>query len=442
MNHLFPIRVLAVLGVLAVLHPTAPAQGEPASAPPGRLQLLANPSFTGGLNERGHPDAWWPAMLPARSTNLQWGIEKTDGRDVLFIRQEAAGAGVFNHWAQSVIAPPAGSAITIEADVKGEALAGAGGAVLLVFRDGGGREIGMLTNLSAVAPMTVRGDADWTVIRLHGVVPESCLRMDARVGLAPDAAGALHVRSVRLYHERGGARPADDATVMDSTTDSQPLVETPLGTPISRLADEMTPTPATEPSPSPPAPSAPANTTAPSSPSPSPIPPAPPPADATQLLKNPDFREADAAGAPAAWFCTILKSFSSGARSGLAADADWPYLYLMQNSAGEGVFNNWAQRVESPPAAESLLQLRAMVATRDAKPGAVVKMEFINATGNLIAAHTSEGAYDLSGTRPWQTVILEAPVPAGCARVIVRAGLAPLPGSGALYLRHVELFVK
>lgn len=433
MNLKVKISVLIVTAVLVVFRAPAPAQSGPGQ--PDRLQILLNPSFADGANERGHPKGWLPAMLPARSQNLEWGQEESDGRPILFIRQTAAAEGVFNHWAQSALAPTPGSAVTIEAELKTEGVTGMGAAVMLAFRDGRGREAGMVTNLAQVPPVYVRGDSDWTPVRLHGIVPGTAIRMDARVGLAPGSAGALLIRGVRLYHERGGpagspggVRPPGDelnaegvgagapaATPGPAATDTTALPES-SDTSTSDNSDKSD--------------SSDNSSTGAKS----------PPANSAQLLANPELREADANSAPAAWFCTILKNFTSGARSGLASDADGPYLYLSQNSASEGAFSNWAQRVDNPPAG-AVLRMSAIVAVRDAKPGGLVKMEFLGANGNLIAAHTSEGVHDLSGNRGWQTVTLEGTVPEGCARVIVRVGLAPQPGSGTLYLRRATLDV-
>lgn len=397
--------------MLITISGTAVSPAQPQPSPAGdRLQLLTNPSFTGNVDERKFPEGWVGAFRPAHSRGLQFGVvQDDDARKAAWVKQEGTEPGVFNHWAQSISAPPPESRVTLEVEVSTDQVKGQGGVAGIVFRAQDGRE------LSAVwsAPQYVlRGDVDWTVMKVSGSVPPGCARLDVRAGLTPESSGSIYFRSLRLYHERAGP-----GAPLPSTTVRSPAAPVPES---STSAASISPSQA----PAPPALQ----------------PPAPLPDGSRQLLANADFRRTDAAGAPLQWFCTILKTSSRNARSGLSTDADGPYVYLTQQGAADGTFNNWSQRVAAPPAG-SAVQLRADVATRDADPGAQVRLEFFRTDGSLIHTVSSAGAFDLGATRSWQTVVLEAVVPPDCGWMVVRLGLLPVPGTGTLYVRRVGLFV-
>ncbi len=71
--------------------------------------------------------------------------------------------------------------------------------------------------------------------------------------------------------------------------------------------------------------------------------------------------------------------------------------------------------------------------------GAIVLVMFFDRTGKVVGGASSEGRYDLTGTKGFTSVRLETTVPADSNLAIVRLGLSP--ASGEIMVRYARLYL-
>ncbi len=159
-----------------------------------------------------------------------------------------------------------------------------------------------------------------------------------------------------------------------------------------------------------------------------------------QILINPDFSLTPVESNPPGWFRAMMANLTTGLQAGVGQDEKGAFLYLEQTALQGRLLNNWAQRIEQPPIGASL-RLETEIATEDAAgDGAVVLIMFFDSTGKILGGASSQGHYDLTGTRPFTRVSLEASVPQGCDLAIVRLGLSAAPGR--LVVRYARLYLS
>jgi len=162
-------------------------------------------------------------------------------------------------------------------------------------------------------------------------------------------------------------------------------------------------------------------------------------AEGHQVLANPDFSLALADDNPPGWFRAMIPNLTAGLQAGVGRDETGPYLFLEQESVQGQLFNNWAQRIEKPPIGAKM-RLETEVAARDAQgKGAVVLIMFFDEHGKIVGGVSSEGQYDLTGTKDFTPVRLETPVPQNSDLAIVRLGLSPAPGR--MMVRYARLYL-
>jgi hypothetical protein len=164
------------------------------------------------------------------------------------------------------------------------------------------------------------------------------------------------------------------------------------------------------------------------------------PADEQQILVNPDFSLPLVDGNPPGWFKAMMPDLTQGLDAGVARDEKGPYVYLSQKGVQGQLFNNWAQRIENPPAGEKM-RLEAEVSTQGAaSKGGIILLMFFDKEGRTLAAASSENAYNLSGSKPWSKITMTALVPRNCDLAIVRIGLNP--GAGKIMARYAKLYLS
>jgi len=159
-----------------------------------------------------------------------------------------------------------------------------------------------------------------------------------------------------------------------------------------------------------------------------------------QILVNPDFSlPLDANQNPPGWFRAMIPNNTIDLKAGVSKDNEGPFLFLEQKGVKAMLFNNWAQRIENPPIGAKV-QLEALVSTENAgDKGAVIMVMFFKENGDVLGAASSEGKVDLTGTKPWTKITLDANVPTGCNVAIVRLGLSQ--SAGKLKARYAKLFI-
>jgi hypothetical protein len=163
------------------------------------------------------------------------------------------------------------------------------------------------------------------------------------------------------------------------------------------------------------------------------------PAQGQQVLIDPDFTLLLVEGNPPGWFRAMMPHLTTGLEAGVGRDEAGPYLFLKQQGVQGQLFNNWAQRLEGPPIGAKV-RLETQVAVRNAQgKGAVVLVMFFDKTGKIVGGASSEEQYDLTGTKGWTAVRLEATVPPDSNLAIVRFGLSPAPGE--ILVRYARLYV-
>ncbi len=163
------------------------------------------------------------------------------------------------------------------------------------------------------------------------------------------------------------------------------------------------------------------------------------PALGHQVLIDPDFTLPLVEGNPPGWFRAMMPHLTIGFEAGVGRDETGPYLFLRQEGVHGQLFNNWAQRLEGPPMGAKV-RLETQVAVRNAQgKGAVVLVMFFDKAGKVVGAVSSEGQYDLTGTKGWTSVRLETTVPPDSDLAIVRLGLSP--AAGEIQVRYARLYV-
>jgi hypothetical protein len=162
-------------------------------------------------------------------------------------------------------------------------------------------------------------------------------------------------------------------------------------------------------------------------------------AEGQQVLTNPDLALPLVDGNPPGWFHAMMPHLTTGLEAGVGRDGAGPYLFLKQAGVQGQLFNNWAQRVEDPPIGAKM-RLETEVAVRNAQgKGAVVVVMFFDKTGKVVGGTSSEGRYDLTGTKGFTSVRLQTTVPQNSDLAIVRLGLSP--ASGEILVRYARLYV-
>ena len=163
------------------------------------------------------------------------------------------------------------------------------------------------------------------------------------------------------------------------------------------------------------------------------------PTQGQQVLINPDFTLPLVDGNPPGWFQAMMPHLTLGLEAGVGRDEAGPYLFLKQQGVQGQLYNNWAQRLEGPPIGAKV-RLETQVAVRNAQDkGAVALVMFFDKAGKIVGGASSEGQYDLTGTKGWTAVRLETTVPPDCDLAIVRLGLSPAPGE--ILVRYTRLYV-
>jgi hypothetical protein len=159
-----------------------------------------------------------------------------------------------------------------------------------------------------------------------------------------------------------------------------------------------------------------------------------------QILVNPDFSLPPVGDNPPGWFRAMMPDLTQGLNAGVSKDKVGSYVYLEQKGVTGMLFNNWAQRIENPPIGATM-QLETEVSTENAADkGAIVLIMFFDEGGSIVGGDSSEGKVDLSGTKPWTKIDLEATVPPKSSLCIVRLGLSP--GAGKLMARYARLYLS
>jgi hypothetical protein len=163
------------------------------------------------------------------------------------------------------------------------------------------------------------------------------------------------------------------------------------------------------------------------------------PAQGKQVLIDPDFTLPLVDGNPPGWFRAMMPHLTIGLEAGVGRDEVGPYLFLKQEGVQGQLFNNWAQRLEGPPIGAKV-RLETQVAVRNAQgKGAVVLVMFFDKAGKIVGGASSEEQYDLTGTKGWTAVRLEATVPPDSNLAIMRLGLSP--AAGEIQVRYARLYV-
>jgi len=159
-----------------------------------------------------------------------------------------------------------------------------------------------------------------------------------------------------------------------------------------------------------------------------------------QILINPDFTlPLDTNGNPPGWFRAMMPNNTIDLKVGVSKDNEGAFLFLEQKGVKTMLFNNWAQRIENPPIGAKV-QIETLVSTENVgDKGAVVMVMFFKENGDILGAASSEEKVDLTGTKPWTKIVLDANVPTGCNLAIVRLGLSQ--GAGKLKVRYAKLFI-
>ncbi len=158
-----------------------------------------------------------------------------------------------------------------------------------------------------------------------------------------------------------------------------------------------------------------------------------------QLLVNPDFSLPLVNGLPPGWFKACVNIQAAGLDMGLNHDDKGSYLYLNQKNVQKNILNNWAQRLENPPQGKRL-RLQAEVALEKVQgQGGVVLLMFFDKDGRMVGGVSSEGQVELTGTRPWTQVTLEADVPQEAHLGMVRIGISN--GAGLIKARYARLYL-
>ncbi len=323
----------------------------------------------------GNPPGWFRAMMPKLTTGLETGVGRDEAGPYLFLKQAGVQGQLFNNWAQRLEGPPVGAKVRLETQVAVRTAQGKGAVVLVMFFDKAGKMVGAV---SSEGRYDLTGTKGWTAVRLETTVPPDSSLAIVRLGLSP-AAGEIQVRYARLY-VAGGQQGSSAATV-----------STP-GAPEGR-----------------------------------------------QVLTNPDFALPLVRGNPPGWFRAMIPQSTTGLEAGVGRDETGPYLFLKQAGVQGQLLNNWAQRMEGPPIGAKV-RLETQVAVRNAQgKGALVRVMFFDKAGKMVGAVSSEGRYDLTGTKGWTAVRLETAVPPDSNVAIVRLGLSP--AAGEIQVRYARLYV-
>jgi uncharacterized protein YrrD len=323
----------------------------------------------------GNPPGWFRAMMPKLTTGLEAEVARDEAGPYLFLKQAGVQGQLFNNWAQRLEGPPIGAKVRLETQVAVRNAQGKGAVVLVMFFDKAGKVVGAV---SSEGRYDLTGTKDFTVVRLETTVPPDSSLAIVRLGLSA-AAGEILVRHARLYLAGGMQGPSAAAV----STPSMP--------------------------------------------------------EGRQALTNPDFALPLAGGNPPGWFRAMMPKLTTGLEAGVARDEAGPYLFLKQAGVQGQLFNNWAQRLEGPPIGAKV-RLETQVAVRDAQgKGAVVLVMFFDKAGKIVGGASSEGRYDLTGTKGWTAVRLEATVPPDSDLAIVRLGLSP--AAGEIQVRYARLYL-
>ena len=159
-----------------------------------------------------------------------------------------------------------------------------------------------------------------------------------------------------------------------------------------------------------------------------------------QILINPDFSLPLVQGFPPGWFKARIPAQADNLDMYQAHDEKGSYLVLQQKRFAKNMFNNWAQRIESPPVGKTL-RLETMVATENMQgKGAAVLLMFFREDGRILRAVSSEQQQPLVGDTAWTSITLETDVPAGAHLGMVRLGISE--GPGTLKIRHAHLYLR
>ena len=164
-----------------------------------------------------------------------------------------------------------------------------------------------------------------------------------------------------------------------------------------------------------------------------------PQSEAQQLLINSDFTLPLINDIPPGWFKASMDPNTAGLDMGLEHDEKGPYLYLRQQTIQKNILNNWAQRIESPPLGRKL-RLDTEVATDNIEgQGGIVLLMFFDKSGRIVGGASSEDTIDLTGTREWTQVTMEADVPENADVGMVRIGLNN--SAGLIKARYARLYL-
>lgn len=188
------IITMAAIFCLALAIAGAQTQPTASATPAAERDLLLNTDFS-VIDANGNPTAWFRAMIPAKTTNLQAGVEKESGANVMFLSQGGTQGMLFNNWAQRIENPPVGAPLKIVADVATEAATGKGGVVMLMFFDAGGNITGAA---SSEGQVQLTESKRWTKVELETTVPTRTTTAIMRIGLAAGATGKIKARTCRV----------------------------------------------------------------------------------------------------------------------------------------------------------------------------------------------------------------------------------------------------
>lgn len=351
----------------------------------GATVLLPGQVHASGTEQRqilinpdfSQPLGWFRAMMPHRTEGLKAGVEKDEKGLYLYLEQKGVKGQLFNNWAQRIEKAPIGAKMRLEAEVATRNAADKGGVILLMFFDKDGKILGVT---SSEGKVNLMGTKPWTKVKLDAVVPENCDCAIVRLGLK--STGKIMVRYAQLFLQNG-----------ESFTSA-------AGSDVLRPVKDET---------------------------------------RRQILVNPDFRQDPVLGNPPGWFRAMMPRLTQGFKAGLKRDREGPYLYLQQKGVKGQLFNNWAQRIEKPPIGAKM-QLETEVATQNARNnGAIIMLMFFDKSGKMLGGASSEARVDLTRTKPWTKVKLDAVVPKNCDVAIVRLGLS---SSGKIKVRYARLYLQ
>lgn len=162
------------------------------------------------------------------------------------------------------------------------------------------------------------------------------------------------------------------------------------------------------------------------------------PSQPQQLLVNPDFALPLVNGLPPGWFKASVNLDAPEFSMDVEEDDRGRYLVLKQEVLQKNIFNNWAQRIESPPLGKRVKLVTEVATEQTQGKGAVVLLMFFDQSGRIAGAASSENQVKLTGTKPWQTIVLEAEVPPEAQLGMVRFGLSD---TGTIKIHDARLYL-